>query len=214
MNTPRWQGLWLSDNELFAEAPTRYGNGGLLYHLCCHNDYKKEIKEIFNDEALRSLDSLVQSRFIDSLYVLLRDEAERDNELYPMNRQSRTFKDAVNGVRDFFNKRVEFFEWLYSAKDDEVVRVSCITEQPLPFLVFERMVTFYGSTETGIRLPSFEYHIAKTIDAKSPKWYFAGTNRYVPKRYRFKESQQVELRWEKPTIREKILRRIKRIFKF
>ena len=62
-----------------------------------------------------------------------------------------------------------------------------------------------------MKLPKFDYFVPKTLDAKTPRWYYCGTNERVAKGHRFKENQTVELRWDDPTLFERIDRRIKRL---
>lgn len=211
LNTPLWQGLWLCEYEMFAEAHTRYGKGGLLYHICRKDDFRDFVKAQFNNKVCQSLDSLVKSAYVDSLFVLLREEADKDYELYPENRQSKSYTEAVERVKVFITQRVEFLKWLWTADDESIVCVKCKTKNELPFLVFERMVRFYGTKEEGVLLPDFDFFRPTSLDAKTPRWYYAGTNRRVGKRVRFKENQQVELRMESPTLYERLVRRGKRL---
>lgn len=209
LNTPLWQGLWFCEYEMFAEAHTRYGKGGLLYCLCRQDDFRARVRGLYNSKV-RALDSLIQSSYMDSLFVLLEDEAERDYKLFPDNRQSDSYVEAVERVRGFISKRVEFLKWLWSTNEKDIVCVKCEIKSELPFLVFERMVGFYAPKNEGVRLPDFAFYRPTSLDAKSPRWYYSGTNRRVGKRERFRENQQVELRWENPTKYEKVVRRYKR----
>lgn len=213
LNTPRWQGLWLCDYEMFAEAHTGYGNGGLLYYLCRHEDFRNKVKELYNNKLEQAVDTLAQSAYWDSLFVLLEGEAKKDYELFPQYRQSRSYREAFGRATGFLEKRAGFLKWLWSADANDVVCVKCVTKGELPFLVFERMVCFYGSKEDGVQLPKFEYFIPKAINAKTPRWYYHGTNHHVAKKHRLTESQVVELRWDDPTLSERIVRRMKRMFK-
>ena len=213
LNTPRWQGLWLCENEMFAEASTGYGTGGLLYYLCLHDDFRKRVRDLYVGGAMLVVDSLAQSSCWDSLFVCLKGEAERDFGLYPDYRQSKSYKTAFERARGFLAKRAEFLKWVWSADMDDVVCVKCVTDDKMPFLVFERMVRFYGSKEEGVILPKFEYYHPKAIKAKTPQWYYPGTNHRISRRHRFTENQIVELRWNKPTLPEKMVRGIKRLLK-
>lgn len=213
LNTPLWQGFWQCEFEMFAEAHTRFGKGGLLFHLCNKADFKELVKEQFNNKLNHALDSLIQSSYLDSLYVLLKEEADKDYELFPEHRQSKSYAEAVERVRGFMTKRVEFLKWLWTSEEKDMVCVECKTKNDLPFLVFERMVRFYGTKESGIRLPDFDYYKPTSIDAKSPRWYYTGTNRLVGKRDCLKENQQIDLRMVKPTYYEKLVRRCKRLLR-
>ena len=213
LNTPLWQGFWQCEYEMYAEAHTRFGKGGLLYHLCNKADFKELVKEQFNNKLSHALDSLIQSSYLDSLYVLLKEEAGKDYELFPDHRQSKSYAEAMERVRGFMTKRVEFLKWLWTSEEKDRVCVECKTKSELPFLVFERMVRFYGTKESGVRLPDFDNFKPTSIDAKSPRWYYAGTNRRVGKRDRLKENQQIDLRMVKPTYYEKLVRRCKRLLR-
>lgn len=209
LNTPQWQGLWLCDYEMFAEAHTGYGTGGLLYCLCQHEDFRSKVKELYSNRLKYAVDSLVNSSYLDSLYTILSVEANKDYEKYSQYRQSRSYREAFDRVSAFFAKRVEFLNWLCSADENDVVCVKCVTNAKLPFLVFERMVHFYGSKETGVRLPKFDYFKPKAINAKTPRWYYYGTDHRVPKRHCFTDSQTVELRWDDPSCSERVVRVVK-----
>lgn len=211
LNTPLWQGLWLCSYEMFAESHSGFGNGGILFHLCLHDDFRKKVKEVYNEMRTQTADSFIADSYWDSLFVLLEEEAERDCELFPNYRKSSSYSEAFRRVRGFYEDRIEFLNWLWSADSADVVQVKCVTKANLPFLVFERMVGFYGSKEEGVKLPKFDYFVPKTLDAKTPRWYYCGTNERVAKGHRFKENQTVELRWDDPTLFERIDRRIKRL---
>lgn len=190
-------------NELYVNKkkgqPGVSHSGGLLYHLCKHEDFRQEVRNCYLNEISSVCHNYLSENTIDSLVTLLFHEADKDNSIYNI-RKSKDYKTATSIATDFLRERIDFFDWYYSSTEEE------------------RVLVTYKMSNGEIR--RFYYPIEKTIDApqskklynKAPVYelYYAGTDSIVPKGTVFHSAQVLELRKREPTKREVQIRRIRK----
>ena len=177
-------------------------SGGLLYRLMQHNDFQENVKSCYNKEIGPICHEYLESGYWDSLVENLYSEVERDNQVYK-SRNSKDYEAAVSRTMDFFSDRVDFFDWFFSTKENE--RVKLTITKPDGNKVF-----VYYPLGTAIYTPQTELQ-----NNGSPvcELYIEGTDDLVKDGTVFNTAQNLELRLRKPNWREIQMRRIRRKFK-
>lgn len=203
LDNPKFQGkINIPYNAFYVnreKGKTGYAHsGGLLHHLCKHEDFQQVVKNCYMNEISPICHSYIAENPFDSLFSLLFHEADQDNMIY-QTRLSKDYETAVIRVTDFLRKRIEFLDWYYSSTEDERV-----------------LVTYTLNGKKDI----LYYPVGKAIEAKqleilynhTPVYelYYAGTDSIVPDGTIFLTSQEIELRKRPPTKREVQIRRVRK----
>ena len=203
LDNPMFQGeTTIQHNEFYADRKKgKTGwthSGGLLHHLCKHEDFRQAIKECYLNNISSICHSYIEENPSDSLFSLLLHEADQDNMIYD-SRYSKDYEAAIIRVTEFLRKRIEFLDWYYSSTEDERVLVTYTYNG-------EKHILYYP-LEKAIEAPQIEvlYNHTPVYEL-----YYAGTDSLVPDGTVFHSSQKLELRQREPTKREVRIRQIRK----
>lgn len=191
-------------NELFVcERQGKVGvasSGGLLHHLCQHEDFRQVIVNCYLDEISAACHKYLEEHPFDSLVNLLSHEADRDNAKYE-TRISADYASATNRSIDFLRKRIAFFDQYYSSMEEGLVSVSYEWKH-------QKNWTFYYLLGEPINTPQ----VTRVMYNHDPIYviYYPGTDSIVPDGTVFQTPQKLELRKREPTCREVQIRRVKK----
>lgn len=174
-------------------------SGGLLHHLCKHEDFQQEVKKCYLNEISPALHSYLAESSFDSLVSLLSHEADQDNQMYG-TRHSKDYKTATARATDFLRKRIDFFDWYFSSKEGERVLVHYTPEKG-------KDRKFYYPLGEVIVVPQIEalYNHTPVYEL-----FYAGTDSLVTEGTVFLSGQNLEIREREPTKREVQIRRIRK----
>lgn len=193
-------------NEFYVNAkngiPGMANSGGLFYYLFKHEDFRRAVKDCYQNEISPACHEYLETGSFDSLSVLLSHEADQDNKFFP-SRHAKNYEDAVSRATGFLRKSLEFIDWFYATTEDERVTVNYIW-------IDGSVRKLYYPLEQAIDAPQLD-----VLHNHTPVYelYYAGTDSLVPQGTVFHTSQELELRKREPTRREVQTRRIRKKIK-
>lgn len=200
-------------NELYVSVPVGEiegtHSGGLLYHLCQHDDFQKIVKSCYYKEVSPFCHDYLNNGKIDSLATRLWEEAERDNSLYN-TRWNSDYYAATRKLVDFFQNRLEFFDWFFSSSNSDKILV-CYQSKTTGS--YERQIQIYYPIDSPIYAPnSLRPYIVKEIYNHDPipSLYYYGTDSIIPNGTILHSPTKLQLRERNATWREVQMRRIKK----
>ena len=208
LNYIPWCGKYCSANEIWAGAKTGYlGHSsldGIFYVLLKHDDFRRLVYQEWNDTISPICHQLLESGIWDSLAIHLSYDAERDF-IQNNNRQSDNYSLAVRRPLDFLKERMEFLDWLWTTKGNDVISVIDSTFSEMKF--HERYNQLYYRTGEPIVYPTL-----KLICYDDPllELYIAGTDSLIPDGTVLNRPAKLEMRWREPTWKEVQIRRVKK----
>lgn len=175
-------------------------SGGLLHHLCQHEDFRQVVADCYLNEVGGVCHSYLEQHPFDSIAALLAHEADRDNDKY-QSRSSANYASATKRATDFLRERIAFFDWYFSAGDEGCVTVSYEWKH-------KRNWTFCYPLGEPVNAPQ----VTKVEYNHDPVYvmYYRGTDSIVPDGTVFHSPRQLELRKCEPTNREVQMRRVRK----
>lgn len=186
------------DNELGKTGIAH--SGGLLYHLCQHDDFQQLVKDCYLNDISPVCHDYLESRPFDSLVAMLSHEADQDNAKYE-KRISEDYLSAAHRATDFLSSRIDFFDRFYSTKDEGYVLVSMKWHN-------KKYLKFYFLLGEPVYAPQ----VTKVVNNHDPNYalYYPDTDSLVADGTVFYSPQKLELRQCEPTKREVQIRRVKK----
>jgi len=175
-------------------------SGGLLYHLCRHEDFQQVVTDCYLNGISEACHEYLEAHPFDSLATLLSHEADRDNAKYG-TRSSVDYASATKRVTDFLRERITFFDQYYSSMEEGHVLVSYEWK-------YQRNLTFCYPLGEPVNAPQ----LTKVVYNHDPVYlmYYPGTDSIVPDGTVFQSPQKLELRKREPTKKEVQIRRVKK----
>lgn len=175
-------------------------SGGLLHHLCKHEDFQQSVRECYLGEISPACHHYLEESPFDSLGSLLYHEANRDNMEYKTF-HSTNYESAIKRATAFLRERIAFFDWYYSSTEEGCVFVYYT-------LPNDRYRKFYYPLGEAVYAPQ----LTDIVYNHDPVYalYYPGTDSLVPDGTVFYSPQKLELRQRKPTKREVQTRRIRK----
>ncbi len=211
MLSPKMLGIFHSAQEIYVAAKMgEFGephSGNLLYHLCKHEEFMDSVKNVYRYELYPAIREMLESDYMDSLQNLLLSDAEIDNQLYSI-RQSASYRDAIQLIKDFLNERSDFLYWFWTSDESERICVKVVGNN-YTHVPHEREICLCGKRDKGIVLPPIKQQIMYN---KSPNivWYSLQENRQLQEGDTIKESQTIEIRQIPPSWLKVQKRRVKK----
>lgn len=144
---------------------------GILYQLCQRSDFHAICKELYDTEIGKIMHSYLDNGRIDSLYTLLHDEANRDNQLNH-TRQSYNYDITKIELVRAIKERLCFLDWYYSIPQYSIVYLevdSILGQSDARYhyqLCYQKEKPFetlqYASTFNNAQAPSFVWYMTDT----------------------------------------------------
>ena len=191
-------------NEFYADKKKEKvgitNSGGLLYYLCKHEGFRQTVRNCYLNEISAACHCYLDGNRLDSLVSLLSDEADQDNLKYE-TRCSEDYESATTKVISFLRDRLAFLDWYYSSSDEEHV----VVYYRRPNNVYRKFCFPTGEPVNAPQLTKVMYNYDPICSL-----YYPGTDSVVPDGTVFHSSQDLELRYRKPTDKEVRTRRIKK----
>ena len=206
-----WGGRYNSVNQIWAASKTGdFGfksSGGILYQLMRHEDFQQTVADEWQNVVSPICHEFINNATWDSLAAYISVDAERDYAL-TNNRQSADYQSAIRSPLDFFKNRVEFLDFLWNAKENDLI---CVSDSKADgtWGAHDRSVHFYYKVGEPICYPT-----QKEIYNHDPilTFYVAGTDSIVPNGSTLNHPALLEMRWREPSWMEVQRRRIKKKF--
>lgn len=213
---PAWDYDRTLDNSFFQKATLVYPNelcvcerqgkfgiahsGGLLYHLCQHEDFQQKVRDCYLNEVSAVCNQYLARHPFDSLVDLLSKEADCDNAKY-QTRISADYVTAAKRATGFLRDRVAFFDQYYSTMQEGHVLVSYEWK-------YQREWTFCFPLGEPVCAPQ----VTDVVYNHDPVYvmYYPGTDSVVPDGTVFQTPQKLELRKCEPSDHEVLKRRIRK----
>lgn len=213
---PAWDYDRILDNPEFQENAIAFANeifvekkrgevgaahsGGLLHHLCKHEDFQQAVRDCYINEISHVCHHYLEENPLDSLVSLLYQEAERDNMVYK-TLYSADYESATKRATSFLRERIEFFDWYFPSGKEGYVFVY----YTLPNNNCRKL---YYPLGEAVHAPQ----LSKIVNNHGPVYelYYPGTDSLVSDGTVFLSFQELELRKREPTRREVQVRRIRK----
>lgn len=210
----------LLHNEIYVGSRVgKFGarhSGGLLYYLIQHNDFQHVLKSCYYNEISPICHNYLLNGKIDSLAKSLFYEAEKDYHYYNPGSSS-NYAIAIKKVKTFFENRLKFFDWYYSASENEIVCAEFKHYKRRYKSPYAKTIHLYYPTNEPIYPPSSlrPYSDNNRIYNRAliPELYYFGTDSIVPHGTILYSSKKLKLRMREPNWREIQIRRIQKILK-
>lgn len=183
-------------------------SGGLLFHLMQHEDFQRIVKEFHYQVISPCCHELLSKGTLDSLVMVLEDEANRDEQLYRIRRIA-DYRTATRNTIDFLRRRLEFLDWYFKVSSDDVICVSYQTKTKM--MPHERKIKIYYPIGKPVYAPlSLRPYASSHVYNHDPipTLYIEGTDSIISDGTVFYSPRKLEIRNREPIWREVQMRRI------